>query len=57
MKCKKCNHLIDPGELHECPTPEYLDTVARLIEAAAQYDEDHWFNGTDWDGSPIHLEM
>ncbi len=26
-------------------------------EAAAQYDEDHWFNGTDWDGSLIHLEQ
>ncbi len=37
--CKNCRHLIAAGEQHECPSPAYIEFRDRLIQAAAEYDE------------------
>ncbi len=50
-KCQECLHIYAPDEKHECPDAEYIALRDRLIAAAAQADEDGW-----WDEDGKHVE-
>lgn len=38
--CPTCRHIYDADETHECPTPEYTAARNRLVNLAAQAEEE-----------------
>ncbi len=38
--CPTCRHIYDADEPHECPTPEYTAARNRLVNLAAQAEEE-----------------
>ena len=51
VKCKKCQCIDWEDEPHTCPTEQEMERLYALVSAAAQYDEDHWY-----DENGVHQE-